>query len=423
VFKMAKRHLTTLKAGRFEFYPEHQFVQYLLPFFVLYFLCLCKYPSAKPTQKQKFMHFVDQLISSYEQHEYVQVLSIKRKSPIQIQRDESRIFNFKEFSETQSSHCLLGTSVNDRAVFHQDFTKILHDIQMICVVEMRTLYAMIPKGYTVNWYNQTTMFMHRTLNIFNDLSISACSSEVKLMLTITQNVDAATSAMDHDAQVVYSLFKYSLQHRTGLLIVSKTDQENKAAYLRAMSKEMLKFAQKLSCEQLAGLFVFMHFGNHNAQRHLQWKNQFQGPGFPPDLSSVFYWCMLNGDRWKIKQLVSPLLIASDRKKKLLKDTSFVSLDFMKTKLCYKRVLEMISPDETRVLMTQPGEITFVPVKHCRWCGLIAAEKFRLCSLCEEFSDYCDVNYFCSENCETVAINSKHREEHARYYEVKLGFEN
>ena len=138
--------------------------------------------------------------------------------------------------------------------------------------------------------------------------------------------------------------------------------------------------------------------------------------------SVFIWCAATGDRWKIKQLVAPMLMTKCRKGDQLKDNSFVSLEVAKSNQCYKQVLRKISPDGTKVLMKEKGEITFVPVKHCRWCGLIKVEKFRLCSLCEKNPDYCDVNYFCSEKCELEALASKHREEHARYFVVKLGME-
>jgi hypothetical protein len=193
--------------------------------------------------------------------------------------------------------------------------------------------------------------------------------------------------------------------------------------LSLVPKALLKSSQNLSCGQLAGLFLFLHFGNLNTEEYAQWMHRLQGPGFPLDLSSVIFWCMATGDRWKIKQLVGPMLMINGQKRRGSTDPSLVSIEVVKSNQCYKRVLQKMSPDGTKVLMEQPGEITFVPVKHCRWCGLIKVQKFRLCSLCDEHPEYCDLNYFCSEKCELEALDSVHREEHARFYMVKLGFDS
>jgi len=69
-------------------------------------------------------------------------------------------------------------------------------------------------------------------------------------------------------------------------------------------------------------------------------------------------------------------------------------------------------------MSEPGEITFFPVKHCRWCGVLA-EKFRMCPECHSNPDYSDINFFCSEKCENEAMDKKHTEEHARFLMIRL----
>jgi hypothetical protein len=88
VYKIGKKHLQTLKAGRFEFVPEQQFMQYVLPCFVVFLLVLCNDRTASISMKQKFMRFVDKLINSYEQTEYVQLLPIEKKYHIQILRQD-----------------------------------------------------------------------------------------------------------------------------------------------------------------------------------------------------------------------------------------------------------------------------------------------------------------------------------------------
>jgi len=72
-------------------------------------------------------------------------------------------------------------------------------------------------------------------------------------------------------------------------------------------------------------------------------------------------------------------------------------------------------------MQEPGEVTFFPVKHCRWCGLVeAADEFRVCNECAENPDYPDTSIFCSSKCETEAMKFVHLEEHARYLTIKCG---
>jgi hypothetical protein len=242
-----------------------------------------------------------------------------------------------------------------------------------------------------------------------------------LVLLTSHIMCKAIKTANQDSKAVESL----LAHAFSLREKQKTNKYTFPTYkidLTAVPKSMIKSAKLLTCEQLAGLCVYLHFANVDSQEYSQWKHELQGPAFPLDLISVLIWCVATGDKWKIKQLLGPLLMDGGWNGKQLRDPSFVSLDVAKSNRCYKRVLEMISPDGTKVLMTEPGEITFVPVKHCRWCGLIKVEKFRLCSMCLECPEYCDVNYFCSEKCETEALDSKHREEHARYYMVKLGLE-
>lgn len=108
-----------------------------------------------------------------------------------------------------------------------------------------------------------------------------------------------------------------------------------------MPSAMRKSEQLLSCQQLAGLFVFLQFRYFEEQRCFKWKHQLQGPGFPLDIGCVFIWCAATDDRWKIKQMFGPLLTANVRRGKQSRDNSFVSLDFVKSNKCYARVLQMI----------------------------------------------------------------------------------
>jgi len=128
-------------------------------------------------------------------------------------------------------------------------------------------------------------------------------------------------------------------------------------------------------------------------------------------------CMafLDNDVWKLKQLFSSWLGPLPE----------VSLQFVRDSAptCYQSVLKTVS-EEGKVKMSAPGEITFFPLKHCRWCGLVEeADEFEVCRVCLETPDYPDRCVFCSRKCQEEALDDLHTEEHARYLLVRLGLGN
>lgn len=149
---MAEKHLTTLKTERFEFIPEHQFVQYVLPCFVLFLLGMCKDTTTSFTARKNLMRFIDNLIASYEHQEYVQVLSTRKKFPIQYQRD------FVNWTVVLSRHLTdfiyLGICRN-RNPLTWKFADIILDCNTALVHE-------IPMHS--KWYIQIDMFMKRVVN-------------------------------------------------------------------------------------------------------------------------------------------------------------------------------------------------------------------------------------------------------------------
>ncbi|XP_065351675.1 uncharacterized protein LOC135947047 [Cloeon dipterum] len=70
----------------------------------------------------------------------------------------------------------------------------------------------------------------------------------------------------------------------------------------------------------------------------------------------------------------------------------------------------------RFVMKFPGEISMLPLKHCRWCGILETPKIKLkmCFWCKEFMDYPNVTWFCSENCEKQCNDTVHVEEHEKF---------
>jgi hypothetical protein len=413
-YKISKRQLSKLKEGRFEFFPEQQFVQYMLPSFVHFFVSLIMDTSKSRTVRQKCMCFVDKIISSYEQHEYFQVLTKRKK--VQIQNRDARHGS----SENPS---LIGDMLCKYLADEDAINEIVPVVKRFL-----KLYTPESKFFQNNknpmekrnsWFLQMDMFALRIMWTLSDLVNSNILAHPYMLSSFATG---AFNIMEKQTATIINLLSDSLrksQKNVKVLKHGDAARENKREFV---PKQLFKSAQQLSCKQMVALYMFLHFGNLDSPQISQWKHQLQGPAFPFDLSSICVWSAANDDKWKIKQIVSPLLIAGGWKGKQFKDPSIVSLDGLKSNKCYKPVLERISPDGTKVLMKQPGEITFVPLKHCRWCGLIKVQKFRLCSLCIECPDYSDINYFCSEKCEAEALDSKHREEHARYYMVKLGLD-
>jgi hypothetical protein len=152
----------------------------------------------------------------------------------------------------------------------------------------------------------------------------------------------------------------------------------------------------------------------------------QGPSFPLDLQSKVFWAVLSKDMWMLKQLLSPLFCSIiNHNDALLKpvssDLGKIICNLLLDKLII--IVDEQSGDEKQwVKLAQLGENTMFPMKHCRWCGYMSVSKFKVCSMCKECPEYLDINVFCCAECEKAALDKQHREEHARFYMVKLNMD-
>ncbi|XP_065335490.1 uncharacterized protein LOC135936560 [Cloeon dipterum] len=127
----------------------------------------------------------------------------------------------------------------------------------------------------------------------------------------------------------------------------------------------------------------------------------------------------NQDFWRAKQNMA--MLVNDAKRV---DMSLFDLTAFRLRGgLYKQITMNTekSVGRQRVKMNKPGEITFCPIKHCRWCGLINSPDFNICQECQYESDYPDVNLFCSKECEERALNDSHLEEHARFLIEQMKF--
>jgi hypothetical protein len=104
----------------------------------------------------------------------------------------------------------------------------------------------------------------------------------------------------------------------------------------------------------------------------------QGPGFPLDLESEIFWASQTRDYWKLKHLLTPLLCDGPSDP----DDCLVPLEVVFENIYCWLLRESIIVDRPPaymkwVKMSQWGENTMFPVKHCRCCGMLTAKEFRL----------------------------------------------
>lgn len=122
------------------------------------------------------------------------------------------------------------------------------------------------------------------------------------------------------------------------------------------------------------------------------------------------WGFFGAAAEKIPVLLSPSL-------------SQVSLEFAQetAPTCYSPVFNRVV--NGKVTMDTPGQNTFCPVPHCRWCGLVQdPSMMRECLYCSDSPKYPDTHLFCSSECEDQAMKHQHSKRHEEFLEYKLGLE-
>jgi len=176
-----------------------------------------------------------------------------------------------------------------------------------------------------------------------------------------------------------------------------------------------KILHALRYQKLSGIYTYKIFKDMDRENLLKLADKLQGPGFSGDFADRAFWHLVSNDFLALKQMFSPIIKKGDKRR----DSILASLKLARSNKCYEDVLKDLTP-EGKVKMSKPGEVSFFPIKHCRWCGLVEVKKFRVCSLCKEIPDYPDLNLFCSEKCESESLAEQHEEEHATFLMVKLG---
>jgi len=111
---MIEKQFQSLK-GCFRFYPECQFVQFILPCFVANLLDMDKDPSVSTDKKVNFITFVHELMKSYETHEYSTNLAadIRFKSFALATQPNMVVYKIVDWQKSVASHLkpLLGINM------------------------------------------------------------------------------------------------------------------------------------------------------------------------------------------------------------------------------------------------------------------------------------------------------------------------
>ncbi|CAB3360697.1 Hypothetical predicted protein [Cloeon dipterum] len=99
------------------------------------------------------------------------------------------------------------------------------------------------------------------------------------------------------------------------------------------------------------------------------------------------------------------------------EESRVSHEFAKEKA---PVLYYVAMNELNKSSTHYKEVLkkaswFFPIVHCRNCGVVDKDVYQYpCSECSNNEHYPDNNFFCSEQCKNIAMNTFHAKEHADF---------
>jgi hypothetical protein len=176
---------------------------------------------------------------------------------------------------------------------------------------------------------------------------------------------------------------------------------------------VLSECEKLSLEQIAALVAFYSIQKLLGRGTEELKGEIR---VPMDLVEEVFFACRAGDQVKLKLLLGKVFTRNGT------NFSEVTYDFARNEApnVYESALAKVK--DGRVQM-EPCELTLLPIKHCRWCGLVRHDALRLCQECQEDQGYPDRTWFCGDECERQAMDMLHREEHARHLYLALGIED
>jgi len=411
VLKMAKRLLYEKGGEKLppDFYSEWTFVQFVLPCFGASFLELQEDASVDVEKKKWFLYFIHRLLCSYQKNPRYPNDKYK---PHLVHR-EGFVFTAHKPQQITSilSRAIFGS--NDQNLITRDFfSKFLFPLTHFCARKE----AAATRESLHFFFFRLEAVLRRCLS--PEFFLEPGPDPVKSATTLCRMV-AATAFRSRcykdepDFENLPTLLKVVFKNHLAV---------NKNTWLhKTKTNKMQTEAQTMSEKQLLQLIFYLCFKTPHFKETLkkQAKSREMERELSLDLVEKAFWSYLEADAWRIKQIFSTWMsrIKSKEGDQLPEVPMKFATDL--APYCFSPALSDLAGNH-RVKMEAPGEITFFPVRHCRWCGVVQAEQFRVCKLCVEHSDYPDTSVFCSPKCEEEALNGEHTEEHARYLKIRCG---
>jgi hypothetical protein len=384
----------TLTRGPFHHYPESLYVQYMLPCFVASYIDLNQ---VTPQVKEKYLFFVDTVVKSYENAKFYQELSTQTPKVEYYQiitRRVQELHYFVKYTQEQLKEELLK---NFGDVFGNAYQSRL------------LLFVPEAKKETISpWLKQQYMYLMREWTALEQCNrvkgiIFCVSPLARLLMDVSVNFEA----MDLLA---------ALNHRENIAGISPFIADMISSSILDTIRQQGVLIKNLNRQQVLALLIYNCFKDIERGKCIVSLGNYdylQGPPFPLDEFGNLFWSLLKNDRLLLKIAASADLLDNTGK-----NVSYIPLELARTEPICRVLVNSITP-RGKIYLPTPGAISFFPIKHCRWCGLVRCDKFRLCPQCKIDPDYPDENFFCSEECENLSLTQKHTEEHASFLLAKL----
>jgi hypothetical protein len=396
-----QQYESLLKGPPYYYHPEILTVQYILPCFVASYLEL-EQTDKSSQAKEEYLRFVHELVKSYEQRDFsLQLLNAKPKEAYfkhnALFLSHSKIDMEQNFRNACS---VLGKNVSVGLSLIFLFTKIK------TTIDRRFKFRYLEEFDNSCWFDQCRMIftrIHASLDTLGKISnTTPLHQSGALGIVFSKIIDN-------------SLFDQKIANLILVLINRIPYSSTTLSYNRSWIKFYYHAFDCLSNQQLFNTVYFVCFkeifipNRHYAFGSLIALKQC----FPFDIYGKIVLCILNKDWWKLKIIAGKCSVSTNGE-----DLSLIPFSLARKSKCCKDLMKAISRSG-KIRMYNPGTITFFPIKHCRWCGLVVSDTITLCKVCKENQDYPDRNYFCSVKCETECLNNQHTEEHANFLMMQL----
>jgi hypothetical protein len=396
-------------------YPEFSTVQLLLPCFVASFLDLSSENGVSQATKDLYVSFINRLLRSYEQQ------------PVAQKQFES-LMTLTLFEHMQSNLNLRYVQKDMAAKFNDGIELLLSDSKVANIITSKCMNYLMScdaqkKDWEIKlshpdhwcqidcaWYSHLLMFLHRA---FDSLSDCGLLHRRQLDLTCYCSIQLAWSIFSKKRDELRLQINDHVEFRTHSMFISYFGNNlipMEGLILQRVPVELRNAAKNLTLQQLQSLNIYYYMNDLKKQQSTYDDRLI----FPLDEFGKVFSALRSNDLLGLK-----LQMASKRNG--TEDFSLITYQLAKNNLYYKEVMRSVTPSG-KVIMNSPGEITFCPIKHCRWCGQANVKQFRVCPECKDNLDYPDLNFFCSETCEKQCLEKQHIEEHAKYLIMLIGLD-